>query len=69
MIKLDAKGLFCPEPLMMVTAALKQNPQESIEIEVDTAPPRDNIVRLANKKNLPVSVVENEGIFIITIGR
>lgn len=29
MVNLDAKGLFCPEPLMMVQDAMKKNPGEN----------------------------------------
>lgn len=70
MIELDAKGLFCPEPLMMVQDALKKNPGEQIVVEVDTATPRDNILRLARRKKLEASVAESsDGVFTITINQ
>lgn len=68
MVTIDAKGLFCPEPLMMTQEALKKNPGEQVVVEVDSASPRDNILRLANRKKLNASVVEKDGVFIITIG-
>lgn len=67
MIELDAKGLFCPEPLMMVQKAMKEHPQEAITVQVDTAPPRDNIVRLATRKKRAVEVSEEGGVFTIEI--
>lgn len=68
MIEIDAKGLFCPEPLMMVQAAMKKNPNENLVVEVDSAAPRDNIVRLATRKHRQVSVEENsEGVIRISI--
>lgn len=35
MVTVDAKGLFCPEPLMMTQDALKKNPGEQVVVEVD----------------------------------
>lgn len=67
MVQVDAKGLFCPEPLMMTQAAIKNNPGETIVVEVDTAAPRDNILRLVHRKKLQASVEENNGVYIITI--
>lgn len=68
MIEIDAKGLFCPEPLMMTQEAIKKNPGETIVVQVDSASPRDNILRLAHRKKLTVTVEETDGVFTITIG-
>ncbi|WP_165043238.1 MULTISPECIES: sulfurtransferase TusA family protein [unclassified Adlercreutzia] len=67
MIELDAKGLSCPQPLMMVNDAMAGNPGETIVVEVDTATPRDNILRLAARKKRQASVEEVDDIFRITI--
>lgn len=68
MVTVDAKGLFCPEPLMMIQDALKKNPGEQVVVEVDSASPRDNILRLARRKKLNATVDEKDGVFTITIG-
>lgn len=68
MVRIDAKGLSCPQPLMMVQEALKKNPGEQVVVEVDSASPRDNILRLARRKKLSASVEEADGVFTITIG-
>lgn len=68
MVTVDAKGLFCPEPLMMTQAALKKNPGEQVVVEVDSATPRDNILRLARRKKLNATVDEKDGVFTIAIG-
>lgn len=68
MITVDAKGLFCPEPLMLTQEALKKNPGEQVVVEVDSASPRDNILRLARRKKLNASVSESDGVYTITIG-
>lgn len=68
MVTVDAKGLFCPEPLMMTQDALKTNPGEQVVVEVDSATPRDNILRLARRKKLNATVDEKDGVFTIAIG-
>lgn len=69
MIEIDAQGLFCPEPLVLVNEAIQKNPHEKIHVLVDSEPPRENITRLAKRKGLPVDVVEkDDGVISITIG-
>ena len=68
MILVDAKGLSCPEPLMMAQEAIKAHPGEQIVVEVDTAAPRDNILRLARRKKLEATVEERDDVYVITIG-
>lgn len=69
MRELDAKGLFCPEPLMMAREALERHAGERISIEVDQGAAKENIARLARKKGLPVTVEDvEEGVFRLTIG-
>ena len=68
MVTVDAKGLFCPETLMLTQEALKKNPGEQVVVEVDSASPRDNILRLARRKKLSASVSEAGGVYTITIG-
>lgn len=68
MIQVDAKGLFCPEPLMMTQEALKQHPGEEVVVQVDSsAAPRDNILRLVRRKKLSAQVEEANGVFTIII--
>lgn len=43
MIKLDSRGLSCPEPLMMVADALKKHPGEEIEVLVSEMHTKTNI--------------------------
>ncbi len=68
MVTVDAKGLSCPQPLMMVQDALKKNPGQQVSVEVDSAAPRDNILRLAKRKKLQAAVTEQDGVFTIVIG-
>lgn len=43
MIKLDARGLSCPEPLMMVADVMKRHPKEEIEVLVSEMHTKTNI--------------------------
>ena len=53
---------------MMTQDALKKNPGEQVVVEVDSAAPRDNILRLARRKKLNATVDEKDGVFTIIIG-
>ena len=53
---------------MMTQEAIKKNPGETVVVQVDSASPRDNILRLAHRKKLTATVEETDGVFTITIG-
>ena len=67
MVTLDAKGLSCPEPLMMTQEAIKAHPGETVVVEVDSASPRDNILRLVRRKKLSATIEEHKGVYTISI--
>ena len=58
-ITVDARGLACPEPLMMAKKAIEEN--ESILVMVDNETAVENIRRLAAKLSCTFSVAEKEG--------
>ncbi len=68
MVELDAKGLSCPEPLMMAVEAIEAHPGEKVRIEVDSAAPRDNISRMARRRGLEVQVTEDGDVYTLIIG-
>jgi tRNA 2-thiouridine synthesizing protein A len=45
--KVDARGLSCPEPVMLANKALKQQKEGVIEVLVDSGTARENVTRLA----------------------
>ena len=57
MIKLEARGLSCPEPLMMVAEALKKNPGSEIEVLVDEMHTKTNIENYCHDHGLKVDSV------------
>jgi len=46
-IKVDARGLSCPEPVVRVENAIKKIKNGTVEVLVDTATARENVLRLA----------------------
>lgn len=67
MIEVDARGLSCPEPLMMAMDAVNANPGERVRVLVSNATARDNIKSVATRRKHAVAVVEDGADCIITI--
>ena len=66
MNKLDARGLSCPEPVIMIRKAMMSN-EAAYEIIVDNAASRENVTRYANHQGYNVAVAENNGEFTLSI--
>lgn len=66
MNKLDARGLSCPEPVIMIRKAMMSN-EAAYEIIVDNAASRENVTRYANHQGYNVAVTENNGEFTLSI--
>jgi tRNA 2-thiouridine synthesizing protein A len=66
----DARGLSCPQPVLLTMGALKDADRGEIVVLVDTDTARENVSRAASGKGWAVKRVEPEGTeFRITIGR
>lgn len=64
----DARGLACPEPLMMAKSALNRAGGKQVQVSVDTATSRDNILRMAAREGREAEArADGEG-FIVHIG-
>lgn len=66
MVKLDARGLSCPEPVMMISKAMASK-GDSYEIMVDNKASKENVTRYASHQGYKVSVAEKDGDYILTI--
>jgi len=66
MTKLDACGLSCPEPVIMISQAMKSGDSE-YEIKVDNRVSRENVTRYAEHQGYTVSVTESDGEFTLKI--
>ena len=68
MAKLDARGLSCPEPVIMISQAMKSG-EAAYEILVDNRVSRENVTRYAEHQGYRVSVTENDGEYTLVIGK
>lgn len=66
MNKLDARGLSCPEPVIMIKNAMASG-EDSYEIIVDNHASKENITRYAEHAGYNVSVEENKGEYTLFI--
>ena len=64
----DARGLSCPQPVMLASNAIKKMNKGTIEVLVDSGTGRDNVSRLAKNSGWTVTVEEEpEGNFRIVL--
>lgn len=63
--KIDARGLSCPQPVLLAMEAVKQNPG-LIEITVDNPTARENVTRFLKKSGKAVSIREDGADIILT---
>ena len=66
MTKIDARGLSCPEPVILISRAMKSGDAE-YEITVDNRVSRENVTRYAEHQGYTVSVAEADGEYTLTI--
>ncbi|QOY60242.1 sulfurtransferase TusA family protein [Thermophilibacter immobilis] len=57
---LDARGLSCPEPVVMMSRALEKKP-DFCRMVVDAPAPRENVTRYAEHQGYQVSMSESDG--------
>lgn len=57
---LDAKGLSCPEPVIMIRQAMMSK-ETAYEMVVDNAVSKENVTRYAEHQGYKVTVTENDG--------
>ena len=60
MINLDARNLSCPEPLLMLKKAIKQNKGEDICLLLSSQNALENCKRFAQKAKYTVSIMETD---------
>jgi len=65
MKEVDARGLSCPQPVIMATGAIKDG-EFPFAVLVDTVTSRENVTRIAKKKGCSVeSVPEGDGFRLV----
>ena len=66
MNKLDARGLSCPEPVIMLRKAMMRK-ESAYEIIVDNPTSRENVTRYAEHQGYSVAVREQGGEYTLSI--
>ncbi len=64
MVKIDARGISCPQPVLMTKNALMNNPKE-VEVTVDNATAKNNVERYFKQSGYSVSSKNVEDGFIL----
>jgi len=59
--KVDARGLSCPQPVLMAVSKMKELGAGEIEIVVDNEVSRENITRAATNQGWGVTEVKEDG--------
>lgn len=64
--QIDARGLLCPKPLILVKKALGEaSPGDQLEVLLDNATARDNVLRFLQDFGCKPAGTENDGMFTI----
>ncbi len=68
MERVDARGMSCPQPVLMTKNALEGQPQE-IEVMVDSNTAKNNVTRFLKNAGYEVAVEELEEDILIKASR
>lgn len=63
---IDARGLSCPQPVLMTKQALASN-ETAYEVLVDNGAAKENVTRFASNAGYDVSVSEENGDYRLTL--
>lgn len=63
----DARGLRCPQPVIMTKKALEEMEEGSLTVLVDSEAARTNVSNMASARACGVEVEDREGVYHITI--
>ena len=66
MKELDARGLSCPEPVVMIRKAMASQ-ESAYEMVVDNVTAKENVTRYAQHQGCQVSVREQDGEYHLSI--
>ena len=67
--RIDARGLSCPQPVLLTRNKMNEAGSGAIEVLADSAAARDNISRLAKDQGWSISVEERENEFLLILTR
>ena len=65
----DARGLSCPAPVLMVKKAVEKDTLDAFEVLMDNEAARQNVSRFLSSQNFSVSTEQEGSIFKINAQR
>lgn len=65
---IDARGLSCPEPVVMIKRAMDSK-QDSYEMIVDNIAAKENVTRFAAHQGYQVEVETKDGEYVLHINK
>lgn len=65
---IDARGLSCPEPVVMIRKAM-QSSEKAYQIIVDNLTSKENVTRYAEHQGYQVATVEQDGEYTLDINK
>ncbi|MGO5064258.1 SirA family protein [Clostridium sporogenes] len=65
LVQIDARGVSCPQPVLMTKKALENN-KEGIDVIVDNMTARGNVERFMRNSGYKVTIKEKEDDFILS---
>ena len=65
----DARGLLCPMPVVMVNKEVKANNPDTLEVLVDDPCAVENVTRFANSQGYKVAVTEEGADFKLQLSK
>lgn len=63
-MEINARGLSCPQPVILTKKAIEQNPND-ITVLVDEGAPKENVSRFLTNSGYKVIIKEDEEGFIL----
>jgi len=66
MSQIDARGLSCPQPVVLTKNAIKSG-NKNFEVLVDSEVSKENVIRCVESSKLKADVKEDGESFIITV--
>ena len=67
MYEVDARGLSCPEPVMLTAAAIKDHGSDTIKVLVSEVHTRQNVEKYAKSQGKNVTITEKGSEFELMI--
>ena len=65
--KVDARGLPCPQPVVMTKKALEEMDSGTLDVLVDNKPSSQNVARFVKNAGCLAEVEEKDGVYIVHV--